>query len=491
MDVLNEYFGTFGSVVNLQINHSRHEAIITYSKVEEAEQALKWPVLNDGNIGLRPWRAKAGQRGPHEVPAGSEVPTFEPAAASSRKSICNLPAAGARKAPDAPADGAPSPPTGPAAPNSGPLPAMQMAASGGGTGGGSANMVLSSDSSKVTAANQQRQAVQEKRMTLLASLTGQLKMVMARINDPKTNDKAREQFQGILATIREKMNALTPKEEKPPPAPVPAAPPAGKAHEEPFGRAPGRPPHMRGPPAKVQRTGGWNRLGAGGAHRPKPPAEDGGDSETEAFDSDVEEDELEKLKAEVEATAKEAEATAKEAAEVEAAETAAAAGETNGASATTDGAAEDGKEGKADEAPAAAAGDAAAAAAPATDATAAPAADGAAMEDGAEAKPAEAEKPAADATAAEAPAAPAAAVAEAPAREKTEEKAADGGEPAAAPQEDAPAEDAAAKATTPAPTSEDLNSKTVVQLKELLKDKGLSQTGKKAELIERLQAKAA
>jgi len=58
MDVLNEYFGTFGPVTALQINHHRHEAIITFGRLEDAEEALRWPVLNDPSIGLRPWRSK-------------------------------------------------------------------------------------------------------------------------------------------------------------------------------------------------------------------------------------------------------------------------------------------------------------------------------------------------------------------------------------------------------------------------------------------------
>eukprot|EP00929_Paragymnodinium_shiwhaense_P113840 TRINITY_DN82128_c0_g1_i1.p1 TRINITY_DN82128_c0_g1~~TRINITY_DN82128_c0_g1_i1.p1 ORF type:complete len:767 (-),score=233.47 TRINITY_DN82128_c0_g1_i1:116-2416(-) len=301
MDVLNEYFGTFGSVVNLQINHSRHEAIITFSHLKEAEEALRWPVLNDHSIGLRPWKAKAGQRGPHEVPGGSDaglgmMSDSHPAVGSSmgRRTVCDLPAAGGRKAPDG-ADGA----AGVSAPAGG----AQASTVGG-------NMTLTTDSSKVTAANQHKQAVQEKRMALLASLTSQLKTVMARINDPKTNDKAREQFQTILATIREKMTALTPKEEKPvAPAPAQAAPQAPKPLEESYGRQPpGRPPHLRGPAPKVHKSGPWNKMAPHGhhVHVAKQQPQDPNDSETECFDSDLEEDELEKLKLEVEAAAAEA-----------------------------------------------------------------------------------------------------------------------------------------------------------------------------------------
>ncbi|CAE8622197.1 unnamed protein product, partial [Polarella glacialis] len=69
MDVLNEYFARFGPVSALQINQNRHEAIVTFARMEHAEEALRWPVLNDPSIGLRPWRAKAGQRAPNEAPA--------------------------------------------------------------------------------------------------------------------------------------------------------------------------------------------------------------------------------------------------------------------------------------------------------------------------------------------------------------------------------------------------------------------------------------
>merc|ERR1712217_287398 len=49
---------------NLQLNHNRHEAIVTYATMEEAHRALMYPVLQDPDIGLRPWRSKPGQRGP-------------------------------------------------------------------------------------------------------------------------------------------------------------------------------------------------------------------------------------------------------------------------------------------------------------------------------------------------------------------------------------------------------------------------------------------
>jgi len=66
MDVLNDYFLRFGPVTGMQINHNRHEAIVTFAKIQHAEEALQWPVLGDSSIGLRPWRCKGGSRGPQE-----------------------------------------------------------------------------------------------------------------------------------------------------------------------------------------------------------------------------------------------------------------------------------------------------------------------------------------------------------------------------------------------------------------------------------------
>merc|ERR1719454_1667242 len=82
MDVLNEFFGKYGAITDLQLNKHRQEAIITFDKFEYAEEALKHPVLNDPAIGLRPWRSKGGQaRAPnaflaevHAAPAPTALP---------------------------------------------------------------------------------------------------------------------------------------------------------------------------------------------------------------------------------------------------------------------------------------------------------------------------------------------------------------------------------------------------------------------------------
>lgn len=282
MDVLNEYFGTFGPVVNLQINHARHEAIITFSRSEDATEALRWPVLNDPSVGLRPWRSKAGQRGPHEMPViESSMPgtALHPAAGSTETPA--LAAAAVPAAVSAPA-GATSAGTAPAAsagiaadPAQG-KPALLATPSVPGTSmvsgvGGGGNMTLVRVSEKEGSAFQRRrekQEVEERRKKLLQGLTDQLKVVMGRISDPKTSEKNREQFQTILASIKDKITALTPKEPEPPKVP--------------------EPPPMRS-------WGAYKAYGASSRpHRPRMAVDDQdvATSETEAMETDIEEDEL-------------------------------------------------------------------------------------------------------------------------------------------------------------------------------------------------------
>ncbi|CAJ1431666.1 unnamed protein product, partial [Effrenium voratum] len=165
MDVLNEYFGRFGPVSSLQINQMRHEAIVTFSRMEDAEEALRFPVLNDPSIGLRPWRAKAGQRAPDDVPTET---------APMAHSLV--------------------------------VPSVPLVASG--------NMTL--ESGKILEAKRKREELQDRRKALLSSLTDQLKAVLARINDPATSDRNREQLQTILASIKDKIHSLTPAEREDP-----------------------------------------------------------------------------------------------------------------------------------------------------------------------------------------------------------------------------------------------------------------------------------
>jgi len=165
MDVLNEYFGRFGPVSSLQINQVRHEAIVTFSRLEDAEEAMRFPVLNDPSIGLRPWRGKAGQRAPDDVPVEATPP------------IVNTPV----------------------------VPSIPIIASG--------NMTL--ESKGVLEAKRKREELQDRRKALLSSLTEQLKAVLSRISDPATSDRNREQLQTILANIKDKISALTPPQKEP------------------------------------------------------------------------------------------------------------------------------------------------------------------------------------------------------------------------------------------------------------------------------------
>ena len=69
-------------------------------------------------------------------------------------------------------------------------------------------------------AKRKREELQDRRKALLSSLTEQLKAVLARIHDPLTSDRHREQLQTILAAIKDKINALTPQPKEAPRRPV-------------------------------------------------------------------------------------------------------------------------------------------------------------------------------------------------------------------------------------------------------------------------------
>ncbi|OLP84634.1 hypothetical protein AK812_SmicGene34472 [Symbiodinium microadriaticum] len=134
MDVLNEYFGRFGPVSSLQIN----QAIVTFSRMEDAE---------------------AGQRAPDDVPA--EV---SPTIAAWQILL-------------------------------GVLHRIPIIASG--------NMTLEpvpegiAKSNRVLEAKRKREELQDRRKALLSSLTDQLKAVLARISDPQTSERNREQLQEL------------------------------------------------------------------------------------------------------------------------------------------------------------------------------------------------------------------------------------------------------------------------------------------------------
>lgn len=214
MDVLNEFFGQFGAVSAMRINPNRHEAVVTFCHVEDAERALRWPVLNDPSIGLRPWRSKAGQRGPFDLPADEDVisgplPTGGPPPGAMYEGWGMAPVA----LPDA---GSVAPP---AAETERPKPQNMQLESG----------VLSEKKRKL-------EEVEVRRKKLLQGLTDQMKMVLAKINDRNTTEKNREKMQVLLNSLKEKLTALTPKMKEPerprPMAPatvgtaVTAAPPA-------------------------------------------------------------------------------------------------------------------------------------------------------------------------------------------------------------------------------------------------------------------------
>jgi len=167
MEVLNEYFAQFGPVASLRINHNRHEAVISFGHVEEAEEALRWPVLNDPSIGLRPWRCKANGGG--GAGAGAEAERARPQPGN-----------------------------------------MQL------------------ESGSALEKKRQREELEDRRKKLLQGLTDQLKVAMARINDPNMTEKNREKMQVLLTSIKEKITALTPQRPEPPEPPRVRWPPSGR-----------------------------------------------------------------------------------------------------------------------------------------------------------------------------------------------------------------------------------------------------------------------
>jgi len=129
--------------------------------------------------------------------------------------------------------------------------------------------VVSQDSGVAKSANKELQfgktllakrkatEVEDRRRVLLQSLTDQLKKVMAKISDPATTERNRDQLQLILATIKDKITALTPRKVQPKTARHgrPSLAPEGWNEDEddaqsaPGAGAPGgpRPPRWGGP----------------------------------------------------------------------------------------------------------------------------------------------------------------------------------------------------------------------------------------------------
>lgn len=187
--VLQQYFGRFGSVSSLHINHPRNEAIITFRRMEDADEALRWPVLNDPQIGLRPWHLKkAGRPDPYEASSSAATLSVRAplsAAASAVVSAAQRP-----------------PKTSPFAPT---LPAAAPWQQG--------NLLL--ETGQVLEDKKKKQELEERRKKLLQGLTDQLKMVMGKINNPQITDKNKESLQTLLGSIKDKITALTPVEKKP------------------------------------------------------------------------------------------------------------------------------------------------------------------------------------------------------------------------------------------------------------------------------------
>lgn len=166
--VLNEYFGRFGTVSSIVNNHRRNEAIITFRRMEDAEEALRWPVLNDRSVLLRPWsNKKAGRADSHEASSSVAVAASPPAIA------------------ETPAVAWPS---------------------------GNATL----EDGKVAENSKKKQDVEDKRNKLLQSLTDQLKIIMTKLTSPKTTDKNKEALQSLLDSIKGKITELTPPEKKQP-----------------------------------------------------------------------------------------------------------------------------------------------------------------------------------------------------------------------------------------------------------------------------------
>lgn len=178
MDVLNEYFSQFGKVTAMQVNHNRHEAVVTFSRFQDAKEALRFPVLNDPTISLRGWKSKAGQTGPEELPSLGEKPM-------------------AKALGPGPYGAAPFVAASPERPVRAP-----------------SNMIM--ESGPLQEKKQQKEALEERRKSLLQGLTDQLRTVMAKSSDPQTSERQREQLQAILVTIRDKITALTPQPQEPP-----------------------------------------------------------------------------------------------------------------------------------------------------------------------------------------------------------------------------------------------------------------------------------
>lgn len=173
MDHVEGYFSRFGPLTNVQINHSRREAVVSFRNAEDADKALYWPPWGDPHITLRPWKSKEGQLAPHERVAQDTRRPRTPQEAHEAAMMMD---------PMMMEPQAPRP-----------------------------SLVLVND--EVLQKKNKAQEIESRRKALLQTLTDQIKMVLAKINDGSCSDQQREKWQTMLAQLKEKMMKLTPRQE--------------------------------------------------------------------------------------------------------------------------------------------------------------------------------------------------------------------------------------------------------------------------------------
>lgn len=173
MDHIEGYFSRFGPLTNVQINHSRREAVISFRNAEDADKALYWPPFGDPIITLRPWKSKEGQLAPHERAAQDRRPRPAQPEAQDHAMMGMDPMM------------------------------MDMTPR--------SNLML--ESSEVMKKKAKAQEVETRRKALLQTLTDQIKTVLGKINDGNCSEQQREKYQTILGQLKEKMMNLTPQQE--------------------------------------------------------------------------------------------------------------------------------------------------------------------------------------------------------------------------------------------------------------------------------------
>lgn len=182
-EMLHAHFASLGQVLTLQLNHNRHEAVVTYATLEEAHRALMYPVLQDPDIGLRPWRSKPGQRGPPGT-TGEKDRDRDRTNSSAHSIVAHSPG-GQGKGSGAALETRQRTPEKPLG-----------------------NLML--ETPHVLEKKRKTTDMEDRRKALLQNLTDQLKTVLTKLNDPKITDKNRETLQVLLSSIRQKIDNVTP-----------------------------------------------------------------------------------------------------------------------------------------------------------------------------------------------------------------------------------------------------------------------------------------